>query len=691
MSFDHKDVIQSFEETFNFDKEQRELSVKESIAVNEEAGFWDDDAETKRANRPRYSIDRISSGLDQVVGDQRQNRMGIKIEPESEGEETIAKILTGRIRSIEQINSAQNSYDNAFRESLEGGYGGWRILTEFENETSFDQRIVIKPILSAASALYFSAESTHYTKSDALEAWVISWLPISTFKSVYPNASPSNFGPDLPINSAYRSWYTGEKIRVAEYWYKKSKKINIGLMSDGRVIDLKEEKQVLDELLEQGVELIKERETETFSVEMCHMSGSEFLTAPELWAGKYIPLVPLYGKQATVDGKNYTRGMIRKAKDPQRIYNYAISSAIEATALTPKDPIWMTTAQMAGHERSLKSFPTQNSPFMFYTSDPNAPGPPQRGGAPQLQQSLLQQIEQAASDIYHTTGIEPASMGNSPELKSGKAIIAQQRMGDRGSYVYTNNLEKSLKYTGEILIDLIPKIDDTPRTVKTLSLDGQSEQIEINTPQIDERGQAIIDRQTGEQVIVNDLSKGEYSVVITTGPSFATQRQETVAQLTELASNNEMVSQLALDLIIDNMNLNNGDEIKARVRKQMIQKGLVKPTEEEIKELGLDQPQQPDPMQEALRTNVEMQTEKLIADIKNKDADTQKKFYESQKTVMDALVSIKEILLKKQDQGAPLTPDEFELVKGQEALTAESQIDTLEQNELADSQQLGTK
>jgi hypothetical protein len=687
VSSKHAQAVEAFEETFNFDREQRELSIKESLFVNDEGSQWDDDARTKRANRPRYTIDRISPGLDQVIGDQRQNKIGIKIEPETDGEEGIAKILTGRIRSIEQINSAQNAYDNAFREVLEGGYGGWRILTDFENEMSFEQRIIIKPIYSASSTLFFSADATGYTKEDATAAWVISWLPVSQFKNEYPDASVVDFGTKLPTYC--RNWFTGDKVRVAEYWYKKFRTIKIGLLSDGRVIDLNEEKQVLDELSEQGVKVIRERETKTFNIEMLHMSGVEFLTEPELWAGKYIPLVPLYGKQAIIDGKQYTRGMVRKAKDSQKIYNYATSSAIEATALTPKDPIWFTPKQIEGHKRTWKEFPIKNTPFLPYNADPNAQGPPQRGGAPQLQTALLQQIQQASSDIYHTTGIEPASLGNSPELRSGKAIVAQQRMGDRGTYVYTNNLEKSLKYTGDILLDLIPKIDDTAKNVKVLSLDGQTESVKINTPQTDERGQPVIDRETGEQVIVNDLTKGEYSVVVTSGPSFATQRQETVAQLTELASTNEMISQLALDLIVDNMNLNNGDEIKARVRKQMIQQGTIEPTEEEVKELGLDKPLPPDPMQEALVENVQIQTEKLISEIKNRDADTQKKIYEAQQTTIDALKTIKEMLLNKREQGVAVTPQEIELIDGQEALAAESQIDTIEQNELAESQRLG--
>jgi hypothetical protein len=691
VSFEHIDVLEAFEETFNFDKEERELAVKDSLFLNAEGAMWEDDIITKRKNRPRYTLDRISPAVDQLIGDQRQNQIGIKVVPEKDGEENIAKILTGRIRSIEQINSVQNAYDNAFREILEGGYGGWRILTEFENNMSFQQRIVIRPILSAASCLFFSSDATMYTKEDATQSWLISWLPTTQFKKEYPEAEIADFESGLSVNKFSHNWFSGDKIRVAEYWYKEFKKIKIGLLSDGRVINLEEERAVLDELSEQGIKVIRERETETFKVKMRHMSGAEFLTPPEDWAGKYIPLVPLYGKQAFIDGKQYTRGMVRKPKDAQRIYNYATSNAIEVTALSPKDPLWYTPTMIAGLDQHWKDFPVKNTPFLPYNPDTNAPGPPQRSGAPQVQGALLQQIEQAAKDIYHTTGIEPPSLGHSPELKSGKAIIAQQKMGDRGSYVYASNLQKSIKYTGEILINLIPKIDDTYQQVNIMNLDGQRELIEINKPHTDELGEAIIDRQTGKQVIINDLSKGEYSVIVTTGPSYATQREETAQQLSQLANNNELISKLVLDLIIDNMNLNKGEEIKERVRKHMIQQGFIEPTEEEIKKLKLDQPQQPDPMQQALVENVQIQTEKLISEIRNKDADTQKKIYEAQEITVDALKTIKEILLKKYEQGAPVTESEIELAEGQEALVGEGQIDTLEQNELANSNQLATK
>ena len=74
---------------------------------------------------------------------------------------------------------------------------------------------------------------------------------------------------------------------------------------------------------------------------------------------------------------------------------------------------------------------------------------PKRTGAPSVNNALLAQIQQASMDLYHVTSMQPPSLGINPELKSGKAIQAQERLGDRGSYVFTDNKEKSIDYTAE--------------------------------------------------------------------------------------------------------------------------------------------------------------------------------------------------------------------------------------------------
>jgi hypothetical protein len=669
----HKEALKRFEEIQSAEDEQRKLAVEDMRFANSESGQWDDDAISKRQDRPRYTINKIAGAIDQLVGDQRQGRTDIKVRPVSGGaSEDKANILNGLIRNIEAQSKAANAYDCAFDEQVTGGYGGWRVVTQFNDDDSFDQDIKIKPIQSAATSLWFDRAAKEYDKRDAQYAFLTTEMPKEAFKAKWPKASLSDFDK-RQFNNSNCSWFSGDNITVAEYWVKEPMMRRIGLLSDGRVIDLDEEKAVLDDLALQGVTVLKSRSVQSHKVVSYIMNGSEILKGPMEWAGRYIPLIPVYGKVSSIEGKELVRGLVRFAKDPQRVYNYATSANIEAVALTPKDPYWITPTQAKGHETKLRTFNTKNSPFMFYNPDDKAPGPPNRTGAPQVQAALLQQIQQAGMDIHATTGLEPASLGNVPELKSGKAILAQQAMGDRGAYVFTDNLNKSIQYTGDILVDLIPKIYDTPRMVRVLHIDGSSENAPINQQQLDEFGQPVIDNETGELVMVNDITMGKYDVVVDTGPAFHTQRQESAQQLIDLAQASPVFEQVATDLIAKNLNVLESDELTKRVRKQMIGQGIVDPTDDEIEALGLDQPQQPDPMQMALLENVQIQTQKIISDIENKDADTLSKQVKAQQETAKTVDIVVGTMIEKVKAGIPLSDQEVMLAIKQRDILAESQ------------------
>ena len=114
-------------------------------------------------------------------------------------------------------------------------------------------------------------------------------------------------------------------------------------------------------------------------------------------------------------------------------------------------------------------------------------------------------------------------------------------------------------------------------------------------------------------------------------------------------------------------------------------------SEEEIKEFKLDEQPPPDPMQEALVENVIMQTEQLIADIRNKDADTQNKLYKTLDESISSLETIIKSLAEKVEAGAPITPEEQDILEAQVAVVGDAQIDTLEKNELAGSKSIDMK
>ncbi len=664
--------MKQFQVIENREHKQRELAVEDGKFVNAEDGQWDDDARTKRANRPRYTINRTAPAIDQLVGDQRQSRTAVKINPVSSGaDEDGAKLYGGLIRNIESQSKATNAYDQAYDETITGGYGGWRVLTEFNDDDSFEQDIKIKPIRSAATSLFFG-QSQEYDKRDATHAFLISMMDIDEFKENHPDVSITDFSLEQYHKGYCSGWFRDNQIRTAEYWVKTPVMKEIALMSDGRVLDLGDEEKVIDELSAMGVTVVKKRSVKSHKVQMYKMNGAEIYEGPNDWAGKYIPLVPEFGKVSYVEDYEYVRGLTRNAKDPQRIYNYETSNAVETGALSPKDPIWITAHQAKGYTDELENFNVLNSPFMLYNSDPIAPGPPLRGGAPSVQVGQFQRIQQAENDLFMVTGMGPPAVGMNPGLQSGIALKRQDEKGDRGSYIFQDNHAKSIQYTGDILVDLLPKIFDTARIVRILHLDGSSETVEINQQSINDFNEPILDEETGEVVIVNDLSKGKYEASVETGPAFSTQREESASQLIELAQASPRFEELSTDLIAKNLNILESEELTKRIRKRMITEGLIDPTEEEVEEFGLNN-QQPDPTKTAITDNLNMQTEKMISEIQLNDAKTSQTVINAQETAVQAYKDLINALTLQQEGGIPLGPDEHKLRKDTQAVIEVSQ------------------
>lgn len=676
----HKTALKRYEEILSSTKDQRKLAVEDAKFAHTPDGQWDEDAVSKRQNRPRYTINRVAGAIDQLVGDRRQTRTSIKVRPVGGGADMqLAKIYNGLIRNIEGLSKAENAYDMAYDELVTGGWGGWRILTQFADDDAFEQDIRIHTIDSACTSLFFDPSAKAYDKRDAKFAFLTTLMASSEFKEKYPDEQEISFDGEKFDSGLCSSWYSGDMIRVSEYWVKEPVVRNIALLSDGRVIDKDDEEKVLDELAQEGITIVSERKVDSHKVVMYKMSGSSVLEGPNDWAGKYIPLIPAFGKVARIEGKEYIRGLVRNAKDPNRIYNYTVSTEIETTALTPKDPYWITALQAKGYANELKSFNTKNSPFMIYNADPAAPGPPQRTGAPSVQTALINQRQSAALDIHATTGVEPASLGNSPELKSGKAIIAQQKMGDRGSFVYSDNLNKSIEYTGEILVDLIPRIYDTDRVVRVLNFDGTSEEVKVGQG-LSKFNQTVTDRQTSKKEIVYDLSRGKYDVVLDTSPLAATQRMESVQQLMDLAATSPDFAMMTPDLIAKSLDVIESDELVKRMRKRMIQQGIAEPTEEETEEMGLNQAQQPSASEAALLENVQMQTEKMMAEIEGIDAkneklrsDITKQNSDINKQSIDAMGAMLDNFAKQMQSGIQLTAKDYDTKVKQGDLIAESQ------------------
>ena len=305
-----------------------------------------------------------------------------------------------------------------------------------------------------------------------------------------------------------------------------------------------------------GVKPVRKRQVHAKRVKWCKTNGYEMLEEQD-WIGKWIPVVRVIGNEFEVDGKLYVSGLVRNAKDAQRMYNYWTSQEAEMLALAPKAPFIGYGGQFEGYEMQWKTANTQNWPYLEVNPDvtdgSGAVLPlPQRAAPPLPQTGLIQAKMGASDDIKSTTGQYDTSLGATSNERSGKAIMARERQSDTGTYHYVDNLARAIRHVTRQIVDLIPKIYDTQRVMRIIGSDGQPDMTTINEK-----------NAIGE--VLNDVTVGEYDVVMDTGPGFQTKRQQAVESMMPLLTGNQELFNIAGDLVFRNMDFPGADVIADRL------------------------------------------------------------------------------------------------------------------------------
>ncbi len=518
-------------------------------------------AELKNARdaegRPCLTINRLPSFIDRVVGDQRQGRPSIKVRPADTGSDpVIAEILGGIIKNIENRSGAEAVYDSAFEQAVTMGFGYFRVTTDYADEGSFDQEILIKPVPNPFS-VYLDPAAIRPDRSDAKWAFITEVMGRDEFKRRFPDARPLD--AESGIGEEFEGWFEKDRVRIAEYWVKRPIRKTLCLMSDGSTLERVEALKAMEAAPEAlPIEILKEREADGYKVYQYLIAGNEILEGPKEWAGSYIPIVPVIGKELNVQGKKVLRGLIRWAKDPQRMYNYWRTIATELVTLSPKAPYLVTPEQIEGHEAMWRDANIKSFPYLLYnqTSGPA----PQRNFPQSAPQGVFAEAQVAVEDMKAATGIHDARLGIQGNETSGRAITARQRQGEASTFAFVDNLARAIAHAGRILVDLIPKIYDTDRTVLVCLNDGTEAFVPVN--------KAVCD-SAGNPAVVNDLGAGSYAVTVDTGPSYATQRMEAADSMIEFARGVPEAAPLIADLIARNMDWPGAEEIAERLKKTL--------------------------------------------------------------------------------------------------------------------------
>jgi hypothetical protein len=523
---------------------ERELRAKQLEDKKFAAGdHWHaaDKANREADRRPCLVIDRLSPQIKQVTNQQRNMRPAVQVDAADGGDPDTAEVFQGIVRHIENRSDADDAYDQAGRDQAEIGRGYFRVLTAYVNDEGFDQEIRIKRIRNPFT-VYFDPAATERDYSDARFCFVVEDVPIEEFPERFPKAKRVSLEEFESLGDDAPDWMTEGKVRIAEYWCVESEAVAV-TAPDGRTRTANR-KRIVQKLI----------------------SGLEVLEVND-WPGKYIPIVPVLGEETEIEGKVDLQGMVRRAKDPQRMLNYWKSATTETMALAPKAPFVAAEGQTEPYKKQWQDANVRNQPVLIYkpTTIGGAPlPPPQRQVSEPPIQAMLMSSQGAENDLRAVLSNYDVGEQERREV-SGKAILARKAQGEHGNSDYLDGLARAIRHAGRILIDLIPHIYDAPRVMRITGKDNQKKAVMVHAG----NGPAVPPELPEGVKGVYDLSAGTYDVTVTVGPSMQSARQEFAEQMAQIFQGNPQLWQVVGDLFFENLDIPNARQIAERLRKML--------------------------------------------------------------------------------------------------------------------------
>jgi hypothetical protein len=584
---------------------------------------WEGPLGNQFENKPRFEVNKVHMAVQRIINEYRNNRIGVNfVSREGEEEDKLAETCAGLYRADEQSSGAEEAYDNAFEEAVMGGFGAWRLRTEYsddENPEDDRQHVCIEPIFDADTSVYFDLGAKRQDKADAKRCFVLTSMTYAAYKAEW-NDDPSTW-PKTITRSQF-DWYTPSVVYVCEYYKieEVSEQVRTYQSIDGKEetlwpdqIELKEEG-----MLAIGWKEVRRKKVKTKKVHKYIMSGNKILEDCGYIAGKCIPIIPVYGKRWFVDNVERCMGHVRLAKDAQRLKNMQLSKLGEIAALSAMEKPILLPEQVAGHQLMWAEDNLKNYPYLLINPITDANGNPAPGGPvaytkpPSIPPSMAALLQITEADMQEILG-SPQQGDKMVSHLSGKTVeLIQQRL-DMQTFVYMSNMSKAVKRCGEVWLSIARDIFiEQGRKMKSVTSSGKMQPVELMKPVVNDEGEIEYE---------NDLSDADYDVEVLVGPSSQTKRQATVRALTDmmtLTQDPEMTQVLSAMAML-NMEGEGISDVRDYFRHKLLKMGVLKPTEAEAQQLAQEaQNAAPDPQAEYLKAA----SEQAIAQAAKAQADS---------------------------------------------------------------------
>lgn len=515
--------------------------------------------------RPWITIPRLKAVVDQVENEARQNPPGPQAHPVGGGaDKDGADVIEGLIREYEYRSKAQRAYITALRTACARMRGAFEMATEYVNEHSFEQQIVIKEIPNP-DTVFYDPDAMKPSREDALwqgkikvlsKEQLIAQYGKSKMLKVLDQSAIDRFGGWLAdavgLSDDYSTLTTwtggGAKdgpFYICEFWRVEITTDTLILYDDYLPYFEDDPKPAgIRPLLDDDGKVKSKREVQRRTVWKYLVSALDVLSKTR-WYGDIIPIFWVMGPEMWLDGKCHRHSLISPGIAAQRGLNYTATTAAELVGSMNKSPFIGFVGQFnVANAQGINPWNNFNGamwPYMecnpVFATNPANPGQsellplPQRNTweAPiarvlELATWFTEQIKAATSVFF-----EP-SLASAKSAQSGRAIQALQQQTNIGTLNWQDNLHATVETSYQQAAIVMRKLYDSER-VRTIVRPDSSH--EIRTINAEFQGPDSADSNGKKQKRYN-IILGQYSLRVTAGPNFQTRQEESITHLTEV-------------------------------------------------------------------------------------------------------------------------------------------------------------
>lgn len=570
---------------------------------------WDDNllAGSQLSFRGEFNILRKAGRA--ITADLADNPIQVDFVPLNETRDDAAELADGLYRTGLNGNTTIEAFETGETEAIVCGVGAWLLYAEYENNRPDNrhQRICRKPIFEANNTVFWDPNSKLLDKSDARYCSVLTAYSEDGYKNLIFELTGKKLDViDVgsfkhPEISYTFPWILGEgkKIYVVNFYHLEEIKDKILTFQDpfGESLELMESDvvDVIDDLMDSGYELTDES---TIKRTICtkYIASGEKILKKDRIAGEHIPVIPCYGEHAVVEGEEHWEGITRLGEDPSRLRNFALSYLADLLSRSPREKSIYYPEQIAGFEHMYaETGIDDNYPYRLQNRfDANgnelpigAVGKVMGGDVPTALPLTIQETRLAVEDVANPGLVQDVL---DPDI-SGKAVLALQAKIEKQSWIYQQHMKHAKRRDGQVWISMAKEIYDVPRKVMVELPDGSRKQSQVL--------ESILDKETGEIVTLHDLQGAEFDVYSSIGPSYSSQKEQTIDRMEKMVSMMPVEDPIRKILQLKILKLTDGvdfKDIREYVTNQLVIMGVKKPETPEEEQLlqNAKQNQQPD-------------------------------------------------------------------------------------------------